>query len=134
MPRKVSIFVSTVCLVAFMAGCSSKPEDTLETRGEFVSRMNDGNLEFAYTFFWFNSIENQLDKRDRRTRLAAYLSGYSAPLTSEQKIRLEDQAAANLKDALSNRDLCQKGYAIDKVIWRDRSLSLIGQCSDQNTG
>ena len=129
MPLRRAGRILFLCFSMTLAGCASNSRDSIETRGEFASREESGKTQFVYTYYWFNPVENQIDRRDRQTRMFAYLSGYSAPLTSEQKIRLEDEAAVNLENAISERQLCNKGYDIEQVIWRERSLSLIGECA-----
>jgi hypothetical protein len=126
--------------VFVVAGCSSAPEP-IQTIERFSSRVDEGGLtQFAYVISWQDSqlhpsFTSQAKTPSRRPEQGQKPQArrdndrrFAHRADNETKLELEDKAALGLSNRLKNEGLCDKGHAIQQVIWENGRIRLMGNC------
>ncbi|WP_242441780.1 hypothetical protein [Pseudoalteromonas piscicida] len=122
-------------IVAFatLAGCASKSDEpvlVIEKQSLHKRLAPNGEQEFAFIVTVEATPRMELDsskpmsRRDLK-RFAEFERIEDSPAL---KLKLEEQAVALLKPALTEADYCGSGHKITDVYWRQRSVQLRGKC------
>ena len=113
----------------------SKPDDepfTVSAQKLHTKLSEKGVRLFAFIVTVEKQDRVKLDTRKKisRSDFKRFVNEQHIEDSPSLKLALEERAVLLLKDSLKERALCESGYSIEKVYWKERQVQLRGKCNE----